>query len=95
MMMLDFGTVSPRTSSRSTGNLPIGHSFSSAARSVASPRLTEFGVNGMSFSYNAISAFQQNDASGWKCSVSDMRAPSIGLKIGLIPIVFHNWLQIG
>jgi hypothetical protein len=26
----------------------------------------------MSFSYSAINAFQQYEASGWKCSVSDM-----------------------
>ena len=30
------------------------------------------GVNGVSFSYSAISTFQQNDDSGWKCSVSDI-----------------------
>jgi hypothetical protein len=64
MMMLDSGTVWFRASSRNTGNLPIGHSFSSAARSASSPRLTMFGVNGVSFSYSAISAFQQNDDSG-------------------------------
>src|SRR5258708_3157350 len=73
MMMLDSGIVCSRVSSRSTGNLPIGHSFNSAARSAALPRSTMFGVNGVSFSYKAISAFQQNDAKGWKCSVSDMR----------------------
>ena len=71
-MMLDSGTVSFRASSRSTGNLPIPHSFTSAARSAGLPRSTRFGVNGMSFSYSAISAFQQYEASGWKCSVSDM-----------------------
>ena len=64
MMMLDSGTVWPRASSRSTGNLPIGHSFSSAARSASLPRSTMFGTNGVSFSYRAISAFQQNDDSG-------------------------------
>src|SRR3954462_8238379 len=72
-MMLDSGTVSFRASSRSTGNLPIPHSFTSAARSAGLPRSTRFGVNGMSFSYSAISAFQQYEASGWKCSVSDMK----------------------
>ena len=72
MMMLDSGTVSFRASSRSTGNLPTPHSFTSAARSAGLPRSTRFGVNGMSFSYSAISAFQQYEASGWKCSVSDM-----------------------
>src|ERR1700730_19106056 len=77
MMMLVSGIVSPRASSRSTGNLPIPHSLSSAARSTGSPRLTEFGVNGMSFSYSAISAFQQNDDKGWKCSVSDMETPGM------------------
>ena len=30
MMMLDSGTVSPRASSRSTGNLPTGHSARNA-----------------------------------------------------------------
>jgi hypothetical protein len=74
MMTLDSGTVRPRASSRSTGNLPIGHSFSNAARSFSSPRSTKFGTNGVPFSYSAISAFQQNDDNGWKCSVSDMRA---------------------
>src|SRR5437879_13218783 len=72
MMMLDSGTVSFRAPSRSTGNLPIPHSFTNAARSAGLPRSTRFGVNGMSFSYSAISAFQQYEASGWKCSVSDM-----------------------
>ena len=81
MMMLDSGTVSSRASSRSTGNLPIGHSFNSAARSAGLPRSTEFGVNGVSFSYSAISAFQQNDASGWKCSVSDMELPVLAKTI--------------
>src|SRR2546430_15239536 len=71
-MMLDSGTVSLRASSRSTGNLPTPHSFTSAARSAGLPRSTRFGVNGMSFSYSAISCFQQNDASGGKCRVSDM-----------------------
>src|SRR6478609_472792 len=75
MMMLDSGTISPRASSCSTGNLPIGHNFNSAARSAGLERSTEFGLNGVSFSYSAISAFQQNDASGWKCSVSDMGTP--------------------
>ena len=64
MITLDSGTVSPRASSRSTGNLPTGHSLSSAARSAGSPGLIEFGVNVMSFSYSAISAFQQNDDNG-------------------------------
>src|SRR5439155_4217732 len=84
----------------------IPHNFTSAARSAGLPRSTRFGVNGMSFSYSAISAFlelqppaqphrcvavecpirfadgaylevvrpsdQQYEASGWKCSVSDM-----------------------
>ena len=30
------------------------------------------GVNGVPFSYSAISALWQNDDSGWKYSVSDM-----------------------
>jgi hypothetical protein len=64
MMMLDSGMTRSFASSRSTGNLPTGHSFSSAARSAASPRSTSCGVNGVSFSYSAISTFQQNDASG-------------------------------
>ena len=75
MMMLDSGTVWSRASSRSTGNLPIGQSFKSAARSASLPRSTRFGANGVSFSYRAISAFQQNEASGWKCSVSDIGTP--------------------
>ena len=64
MMMLDSGMVRSRMSSRKTGNLPIGHSFNSAARSVSLPRSTKCGVNGVSFSYKAISAFQQNDDNG-------------------------------
>jgi hypothetical protein len=64
MMTLDSGTVRSRASSRSTGNLPIGHSFKSAARSASSPRSTKFGTNGVAFSCSAISAFQQYDASG-------------------------------
>ena len=64
MMMLDSGMVWSLASSRKTGNLPIGHSFSSAARSVSLERLTSFGVNGVSFSYSAISALRQYDARG-------------------------------
>ena len=75
MMMLDSGTISFRASSCSTGNLPIPHSFTNAARASGLPRSTRYGVNGMSFSYSAISAFQQNEDSGWKCSVSDMETP--------------------
>jgi hypothetical protein len=58
-------------------NLPIGHSFSSAARSVALERSTETGVNGVSFSYRATNAFRQNDDRGWKLSLRDM-TPSFG-----------------
>src|ERR1043165_6121766 len=72
MMTVDSATVSPRAASHSTGNFPIGHSLRSAARSPSSIRLTMFGVNGVPFSYSAISALWQNDESGWKCSVSDM-----------------------
>jgi hypothetical protein len=32
-------------------------------------------MNGVSFTYSAINAFQQNEDSGWKCSVSDMETP--------------------
>ena len=64
MMMLDSGTVRSRVSSRSTGNLPTGHNFLSASRSVPSPASSKCAVNGVSFSYSAISTFQQNDESG-------------------------------
>ena len=64
MMMLDSGMVRSAASSRSTGNLPIGHSFNSAARSVSLAEIDHIGVNGVPFSYRAISAFQQNDDSG-------------------------------
>src|ERR1041384_5023880 len=72
MMTLDSGMVSPRASSRSTGNFPIGQSLRSAVRSPSSIRLTMFGVNAVPFSYSAISALWQNEESGWKCSVRDM-----------------------
>src|ERR1043165_5783008 len=72
MMTLDSGTVSAHASSRSTGNFPIGQSLRSAVRSPSSIRLTMLGVNGVPFSYSAISALWQNEESGWKCSVSDM-----------------------
>ena len=75
MMMLNSGTVSPRASSCSTGNLPTGHSARNASRCSASPRSTSFGVNGVPFSYKAISTLWQNEESGWKCSVSDMTHP--------------------
>jgi hypothetical protein len=61
---VDSGTVSLRVSSRSTGNLPIGHSFNSAARSVSLARSTILGVNGVSFSYSAISTLWQYEANG-------------------------------
>ena len=62
MMIAEFPGSSSRSSSRSTGNLPVPPHLEYAARSAGSPRLTDFGVElGMSFSYSAISAFQQND----------------------------------
>ena len=84
MITLDSGTVSPRASSRSTGNFPIGQSLRNAVRSPSSIRLTMFGVNGVSFSYSAISTLWQNDESGWKCSVRDMdRIPASCCSFGL------------
>ena len=50
MMMLDSGTVRSSRASRSTGILPIGHSFANAARERSSPRSTMTGSNGVSFS---------------------------------------------
>ena len=50
MMTLDSGTVAPRCSSRSTGNLPIGQSFSNSARSASLPKSIRRGVNLVSFS---------------------------------------------
>ena len=44
-------------------------------RSPSSIRLTICGVNGVSFSYSAISTLWQNDESGWNMSVSDMDYP--------------------
>ena len=64
MMTVDSGTVSFRASSRSTGNLPIGQSFNSAARSVSLARSTILGVNGVPFSYSAISTLWQYEAKG-------------------------------
>ena len=64
MMMLDSGTMRSFALSRSTGNLPIGQIFNSAARSLSLVRSTMTGVNGVSFSYSAISTFQQNEDSG-------------------------------
>ena len=43
-----------------------------AAASLSSPQIDETDWNGVSFSYSAIRTFWQNEASGWKCSVSDM-----------------------
>ena len=65
MMMLDSGTMRSFVLSRSTGNFPIGQIFESAARSSSLLRSTSCGANGVSFSYSAISAFQQNEDSGW------------------------------
>ena len=50
-------------SSRSTGNLPIGHGLDERP-ALASPRLTACGVNSVSFSYSAINTFQQSDDGG-------------------------------
>src|ERR1700704_5707548 len=61
---VDSGTVWFRASSASTGNLPIGHSFNSAARSLSLERSTILGVNDVSFSYSAISTLWQYDARG-------------------------------
>jgi hypothetical protein len=55
MMMLDSFTVQSRAASRNSGNLPIGQSLRNAVRSPSSIRLTICGVNGVSFSYKAIS----------------------------------------
>ena len=65
MTMVDSATVRSRASSRSTGILAIGQTAWNAARDAASPRSTMIGSNGMPFSYNAMSALWQNDASGW------------------------------
>ena len=75
MMMVDSGMVCSRVSSCSTGNLPTGHSSNSSARSASLPARSICGVNGVSFSYSAINAFQQNDDSGWKYSFSDKESP--------------------
>ena len=66
MMMLDSAIVRSLASSRSTGNLPIGHNALSSAADAASPRSTKRGVNAVSFSYSAMSTLWQYDASGWK-----------------------------
>jgi hypothetical protein len=60
----DSGMMRSFALSRSTGNLPIGQILSSAARSSGLLKSTICGVNGVSFSYSAISAFQQNEDSG-------------------------------
>ena len=68
----DSGTVSFRASSRSTGNLPIPHSFTSAARWAGLPRSTRLACRRNVVLVQAISAFQADQASGVQCSVSDM-----------------------
>ena len=66
MMIVDSATVRLRASSRSTGILAMGQTARKAAREASSPRSTMMGSNGMRFSYKAMSALWQNDASGWK-----------------------------
>lgn len=66
MMMLDSGMVRSRVASRSTGNLPSGEMARKAARELSSARSTMCGSNGVSFSYSAMSTFQQYDARGWR-----------------------------
>jgi hypothetical protein len=66
MMMVDSATVRLRASSRSTGILAMGQTARKAARDASSPRSTMMGSNGMRFSYKAMSALWQKDASGWK-----------------------------
>jgi hypothetical protein len=66
MTMVDSATVRFLVSSRRTGILAMGQTARNAARDASSPRSTMIGSNGMSFSYRAMSALWQNDASGWK-----------------------------
>ena len=65
MMMLELrnGFV-PRVVAAAPETCRFGHSFTNAAARSGLPRSTSFGVNGVSFSYSAISAFQQNDDNG-------------------------------
>jgi hypothetical protein len=44
----------------------MGQTARKAARDASSPRSTMMGSNGMRFSYKAMSALWQKDASGWK-----------------------------
>ena len=64
--MVDSATVRSRASSRSTGILARGQTAWKAALEVASARSTITGSNGIAFSYKAISALWQKEASGWK-----------------------------
>jgi hypothetical protein len=64
--VLDSATVRSRASSRRTGILAIGQTFLKAVFDASSARSTTIGSNGMPFSYNAMSALWQKDASGWK-----------------------------
>ena len=59
MMMLDSGTVSSRSASRSTGILPTGQSLRNAAADSGSAKFTTTGANGVPASYSAISTFWQ------------------------------------
>ncbi len=64
MMMLVSGIVRSVLSSRSTGILPTGHTARKRALEPSSIRSTMWPVNGVSFSYRAISTLWQNEASG-------------------------------
>jgi hypothetical protein len=66
MMMVDSATMWLRASSRRTGILAMGQTALNAALDCSSSRSTMTGSNGMPPSYKAMSAFWQNDASGWK-----------------------------
>ena len=57
MIVVDSGTT--RAPSASTGNLPTGQIALKAALCSGLPRSTRCGVNGVAFSYSAISALWQ------------------------------------
>ena len=66
MMMVDSATVRLRASSRSTGILAMGQTARKAAREASSRKSTIIRSKAMRFSYKAMSALWQKDASGWK-----------------------------
>src|SRR5687767_10794369 len=90
MMIEVSGTMRAAPSSRSSGIFAVGHIAMKAARSLLSPRLTSCNLNGVWFSYRAMSTLWQYEDRGCRYSVKAMAEPP-----GPEGQYFPSWLSVG